>query len=165
MLRANETLYHRSVPQKSDGCVAHPVALRFPGEIVFFMKHSKINRLGSLTFSRSYRVVLLLLLFASTALAQTKTLGSAAVPTNSEQRTELGLQAAKRNLLQLRHFLLQAATDRRTHILLFRNGGCRSRSRCRTSHHSHRVQESLDTPDRRRQFNEMVEFRGSFLTQ
>ncbi len=66
------------------------------------MKNSKINRLGSLTFSRSYRV-LILLIFASTALAQTKTL---AVPTNSEQRTELGLQAAKRNLLHLRHFLL-----------------------------------------------------------
>ena len=101
MLRANETLYHRSLPQKSDCFVANPIVLRFPGEI-FFMKNSKTNRLGSLTFSRSYRV-LILLIFASTALAQTKTL---AVPTNSEQRTELGLQAAKRNLLQLRHFLL-----------------------------------------------------------
>src|SRR5438045_283342 len=72
----------------------------------FFMKDSKINHSGSLTFSRSYRILVLLLLFASTALAQTKTRRSAAVPTNSEQRTELGLQAARQNLLQLRHFLL-----------------------------------------------------------
>ncbi len=70
------------------------------------MKNSKINRLGSLTFSRSYCILVLLLLFASTALAQTKTRRSAAVPTNSEQRTELGLQTARQNLLQLRHFLL-----------------------------------------------------------
>ena len=72
----------------------------------FFIKDSKLNRLGSRTFSRSYCILVLLLLFASTALAQTKTRRSAAVPTNSEQRTELGLQAARQNLLQLRHFLL-----------------------------------------------------------
>jgi len=46
-----------------------------------------------------------LLLFASPALAQTKAPRSSAVPTSSEQRTELGLQAARQNPLQLRHFL------------------------------------------------------------
>jgi len=46
-----------------------------------------------------------LLLFTSPALAQTKAPRSSAVPTSSEQRTELGLQAARQNPLQLRHFL------------------------------------------------------------
>jgi len=46
-----------------------------------------------------------LLLFASPALAQTKAPRSSAVPTSSEQRTELGLQSARQNPLQLRHFL------------------------------------------------------------
>jgi len=51
-------------------------------------------------------VLVILLLFTSLALAQTKAPHSAALQTSSEQRTELGLQAARQNPLQLRHFLL-----------------------------------------------------------
>jgi hypothetical protein len=39
-------------------------------------------------------------------LAQTKAPHSSAVPASSEQRIELGLQTARQNPLQLRHFLL-----------------------------------------------------------
>jgi adenosine deaminase len=70
------------------------------------MKNSEINLSRSLPFSRSSHVLVLFLLFASPALAQTKASHSPAVQTGSEQRTELGLQAARENPLQLRHFLL-----------------------------------------------------------
>jgi adenosine deaminase len=46
------------------------------------------------------------LVIASPTLAQTKTPHSSAAQTSSEQRTELGLRAARQNPLQLRHFLL-----------------------------------------------------------
>lgn len=70
------------------------------------MSHLKTNILQDLTFSRSSHVVIFLLLFASPALAQTKTARSAAIPANLEQRAELNLKAARENPLQLRHFLL-----------------------------------------------------------
>jgi adenosine deaminase len=60
----------------------------------------------SLRFSGWFRVLVLVLLFALPALTQTKAPHSSAVATSSEQRTELGLQAARQNPLQLRHFLL-----------------------------------------------------------
>jgi len=69
------------------------------------MNNSMIRLLPGLAFSRSSGALVLLLFFASPALAQTKGPRSAAVPTNSEQRTGLGLQAARQNPLQLRHFL------------------------------------------------------------
>src|SRR5467141_3534599 len=71
-----------------------------------FMNNSKISLSRSLRINRSPRVLALLLLFASPALTQTKAPHSSAVATSSEQRTELGLQAARQNPLQLRHFLL-----------------------------------------------------------
>jgi len=70
------------------------------------MKNLKINLSRNRSFSRSSRVLVLLLLLASPSLAQTKAPHSSAVPASSEQRTELGLQAARQNPLQLRHFLL-----------------------------------------------------------
>ncbi len=70
------------------------------------MKNLKVNLSRSLPFSRSAPVLVILLLFTSLALAQTKAPHSAALQTSSEQRTELGLQAARQNPLQLRHFLL-----------------------------------------------------------
>jgi len=70
------------------------------------MKNLKINPSRSLPFSRSSRVLVLLLLLASPSLAQTKAPHSSAVPASSEQRTELHLQAARQNPLQLRHFLI-----------------------------------------------------------
>ncbi len=69
------------------------------------MKKSTINIWRGLPFSRASRVLVLLLLFASPALAQTKAPRSTTVQTNAEQRTELQLQAARQNPLQLRHFL------------------------------------------------------------
>ncbi len=50
--------------------------------------------------------IVLLFLFSSPALAQTKVSPSPAVQKNGEQRAELNLQAARENPLQLRHFLL-----------------------------------------------------------
>jgi len=70
------------------------------------MKNLKIDLSRSLPFSRSAPVLVILLLFSSLALAQTKAAHSSGVATSSEQRTELGLQAARQNPLQLRHFLL-----------------------------------------------------------
>src|SRR5882762_4935598 len=85
-----------------------PRPLRSCGDFLekIFMNNSKISLSRSLRFSRSPRVLVLLLLFASPALTQTKAPHSSAVATSSEQRTELGLQAARQNPLQLRHFLL-----------------------------------------------------------
>jgi adenosine deaminase len=70
------------------------------------MKNLKVNLSRSLPFSRSSGVLVLFLLVTSIALAQTKAPHSAALQTSSEQRAELGLQAARQNPLQLRHFLL-----------------------------------------------------------
>src|SRR5712664_314482 len=84
--------------------VAAPIMQRFSGKQ--FMNNSKINLSRSLRFSRSSSVLVLLLLFISPAMTQTKAPHSSAVATSSEQRTELELQAARQNPLQLRHFLL-----------------------------------------------------------
>src|ERR1700674_5545817 len=70
------------------------------------MKNLKMNCSRSILFSRSSRLFILLWLFLSSALAQTKAPRSSAAQTSSEQRTELQLQAARQNPLQLRHFLL-----------------------------------------------------------
>jgi adenosine deaminase len=70
------------------------------------MKNSKTNLSRRLPFSSSWPVLVLLLLFVSSALAQTKAPQSVPVKTNSEERAELQLQAARQNPLQLRHFLL-----------------------------------------------------------
>src|SRR5216683_2374195 len=64
------------------------------------MKNLKINPSRSLPFSRSSRVLVLLLLLPSPSLTQTKAPHSSAVPASSEQRTELHLQAARQNPLQ-----------------------------------------------------------------
>src|SRR6202171_1228021 len=70
------------------------------------MKNLKMNFSRSILFSRSSRLFILLWLFLSSALTQTKAPHSSTVATNSEQRTELQLRAARQNPLQLRHFLL-----------------------------------------------------------
>src|SRR6202045_4987321 len=70
------------------------------------MKNLKINLSRSLPFSRPSRVLVFVSLLTSPAWAQTKAGHSSAVQTNSEQQTELQLQAARQNPLQLRHFLL-----------------------------------------------------------
>jgi adenosine deaminase len=70
------------------------------------MKNLKMNFSRSILFSRSSRLFILLWLFLSSALAQTKAPHSSDVATSSEQRTELQLRAARQNPLQLRHFLL-----------------------------------------------------------
>src|SRR5260370_36956296 len=70
------------------------------------MKSSRTNLSRSLPFSRSSRGLLVLLLFAPPALAQTKAARATAVQTSAEQHTELQLRAARENPLQLRHFLL-----------------------------------------------------------
>ena len=69
------------------------------------MKNLKVNLSGSHPFSRSALALVILLLFTSLALAQTKAPHSGALQTSSEQRAGLGLQAARQNPLQLRHFL------------------------------------------------------------
>jgi adenosine deaminase len=85
-----------------------PWAIRACGDFLekTYMKNSPIYFTRSLTFSRWSRVPVLLLLFALPALAQTKAPRTVAVQTVFEQRTELQLQAARQNPLQLRHFLL-----------------------------------------------------------
>jgi adenosine deaminase len=70
------------------------------------MKNLKIILSRRLPFSRPSRVLVFLSLLTSPAWAQTKAAHSSAVQTNSEQQTELQLQAARQNPLQLRHFLL-----------------------------------------------------------
>jgi adenosine deaminase len=50
---------------------------------------------------------MLILLIASSGLAQEKDSAALAAQKNPEQRTELNLQAARQNPLQLRHFLLE----------------------------------------------------------
>lgn len=70
------------------------------------MKNWQIHLSRSLPFSGWSRILVLLLLFASPAWAQTKAPRTVTVQTVSEQRTEIQLQAARQNPLQLRHFLL-----------------------------------------------------------
>jgi adenosine deaminase len=77
---------------------------RFPEKT--FMKNSKINLSRGVRLSRWSRVLALLALFVSPALAQKKLPPPPTVQTSSEQRAELNLQAARQNSLQLRHFLL-----------------------------------------------------------
>src|SRR5260370_17536428 len=85
--------------------VAAPIMQGFSGKQ--FMNNSKINLSRSLRFSRSSSVLVLLLLFISPAMTQTKAPHSSAVATSSEQRTELELQPGRQNPLDLRHFLLR----------------------------------------------------------
>ena len=70
------------------------------------MKVSKLNPSRSLPYSNSSRVLVLLLLTASSGLAQEKPAPAATAQKSTEQRAELNLQAARQNPLQLRHFLL-----------------------------------------------------------
>jgi len=70
------------------------------------MRNSKGDIFRSLAFSKSSRVLALLLSFAPAALAQTKTPQAAAAQESPDQRAEFQLQAARQNPLQLRQFLL-----------------------------------------------------------
>jgi adenosine deaminase len=70
------------------------------------MKNSGMDLCRSLALPRSSRILVLLLLCASSALAQAKAPHAAAVQTRLELRAELNLKAARQNPLQLRHFLL-----------------------------------------------------------
>ena len=71
------------------------------------MKNSTMKFLRSSYLSRTSCSSVLLFLFASTALAQTKAPSSPAAQKSSEPRAELNLQAARENPLQLRQFLLK----------------------------------------------------------
>ncbi|HUC54496.1 MAG TPA: hypothetical protein VMR90_10640 [Candidatus Cybelea sp.] len=71
-----------------------------------FMKNTKLDPLRKSGFSSSLRLLVLLLLIPSVALAQEKPAAVAAAQKNPEQRAELSLRAARQNPLQLRHFLL-----------------------------------------------------------
>ena len=71
-----------------------------------FMKNTKLDFLRKSGFSSSLRLLVLLLLIPSVALAQEKPAAVAAAQKNPEQRAELSLRAARQNPLQLRHFLL-----------------------------------------------------------
>jgi adenosine deaminase len=87
-----------------EGLATEGIEKRIPGKKS--MKNLKMN------FSRCFCnyaggwTLAALLLFASTALAQTKAPASTPVKNSLEQKAELNLQAAKENPLQLRHFLL-----------------------------------------------------------
>ncbi len=70
------------------------------------MKNLTMRSPWSFYLARASFFVVLLFLFASTGLAQTKASPSPAVQKSSEQRAELNLQVARENPLQLRHFLL-----------------------------------------------------------
>jgi adenosine deaminase len=70
------------------------------------MKNSIMKFQRGLYRSRTFCLFPLLVLFASTALAQTKTAPTPAAQESSEQRAEINLQAARENPLQLRHFLV-----------------------------------------------------------
>jgi len=70
------------------------------------MKNTKLDPLRKSGFSSSLRLLVLLLLIPSVALAQEKPAAVAAAQKNPEQRAELSLRAARQNPLQLRHFLL-----------------------------------------------------------
>src|SRR6266487_3759332 len=70
------------------------------------MKNLTMRSPWSFYLARASFFVVLLFLFASTGLAQTKASPSPAVQKSSEQRAEINLQVARENPLQLRHFLL-----------------------------------------------------------
>ena len=70
------------------------------------MKKLKIETLGRFQLSGTLGIIVVLLVFASTVLAQTKASSSASTKMSLGQRAELNLQAARENPLQLRHFLL-----------------------------------------------------------
>src|SRR2546426_8279350 len=71
-----------------------------------FMKNPKLNPSRSLPHLSSSRLLVLMLLIASSTLSQEKLSTAPAAQKNAEQRAELNLQAARHNPLQLRHFLL-----------------------------------------------------------
>jgi len=71
-----------------------------------FMKNAQLNFSRKLTHSSPLRIAGLLLLVASTSLAQEKAPAAPVVKKTPEQLAELNLQAARQNPLQLRHFLL-----------------------------------------------------------
>jgi adenosine deaminase len=97
-------LYHSLQAQKPDCSLAHPDRRDFLEKTR--MKNLKTDLSQGLFFPGSWPTLVLSLLFVSSAVAQTKAPQSVPVKTNSEQRTELQLQAARQNPLQLRHFLL-----------------------------------------------------------
>src|SRR5258707_4666895 len=70
------------------------------------MKNLKLHPSRSLPHSSSWRVLMLILLIASSGLAQEKDSAAPAAQKSPEHRAELNLQAARQNPLQLRHFLL-----------------------------------------------------------
>ncbi len=71
------------------------------------MKNSTMKFLRCFYASRTSCTFVLLFLFASTALVQTKAPSSPAAQKSSEPRGELNLHAARENPLQLRQFLLK----------------------------------------------------------
>src|SRR5260370_730233 len=70
------------------------------------MNNSELNPLRILPHLSSSRLLVLMLLIASSTLSQEKPSTAPAAQKSLEQRTELNLQAARQNPLQLRHFLL-----------------------------------------------------------
>src|SRR6266851_3904086 len=70
------------------------------------MNNSELNPLRILPHLSSSRLLVLLLLIASSTLSQEKPSTAPAAQKSPEQRAELNLQAARQNPLQLRHFLL-----------------------------------------------------------
>src|SRR5260370_7727321 len=70
------------------------------------MKNLKPHPSRSLPHSSSWRLLILILLIASSGLAQEKDSTAPAAQKNPEQLADLNLQAARQNPLQLRHFLL-----------------------------------------------------------
>src|SRR6266446_4397367 len=70
------------------------------------MNDSELNPLRILPHLSSSRLLVLMLLIASSTLSQEKPSTAPAAQKSPEQRAELNLQAARQNPLQLRHFLL-----------------------------------------------------------
>src|SRR5258705_409415 len=70
------------------------------------MNNSELNPLRILPHLSSSRLLVLMLLIASSTLSQEKPSTAPAAQKSPEQRAELNLQAARQNPLQLRHFLL-----------------------------------------------------------
>jgi len=70
------------------------------------VKNSGRDLCRSVAFPRWSRILVLLLLCASSALAQANPPRAAAAQTSPELRAEFNLKAARQNPLQLRHFLL-----------------------------------------------------------
>src|SRR5260370_6151742 len=70
------------------------------------MSNSELNPLRILPHLSSSRLLVLMLLIASSTLSQEKPSTDPAAQKSPEQRAELNLQAARQNPLQLRHFVL-----------------------------------------------------------